>query len=214
MTFRFPVNYIAITTYFGEDNHKGIDLGWSSTYGMNQKIYAAGDGVITKIKKDFKGNDTSYKTYGNFIEITHENGFKTFYAHLKYGSINLNVGDKVVMGEEIALMGNSGYAFGNHLHYEVSINDKLVDPLLYTYVYKDQIVSSNEEARKNLLYYKEDTVDIDTLVSEIESLRKENERLKKELSNYLFKFDALVTSFYKIKLYEGEEMIIRKRTID
>ena len=214
MILRYPVNYICITTYFNDGSHQGIDLGWSEIYGMNQKIYASADGIVSKVKKDVVGNDTTYRTYGNFIEITHEGGFKTFYAHLKHGSINLNVGDKVVMGEEIALMGNTGYAFGNHLHYEVSINDKDVDPTLYTYVFNGQIVANDEEYKKGILYYKDDKEDIDILRDKVKSLEEENERLREELNNYVFKFEAFITSFYKIKLYEGEEIIVKKKTID
>ncbi len=213
MNFRYPVNYIAITTYFGSE-HKGIDLGWSDIYGMNQRVYAAADGIITKVKKDVKGNDTSYRTYGNFIEIEHSGGYKTFYAHLKYDSIKLNVGDKVVMGEEIALMGDTGYAFGNHLHYEISKDNKEIDPTLYTYVYSDQIVTNNPEGKVGLLYYEKDNLDINELKNKVKLLEEENNRLRNELNNYLFKFDAFVTSFYKVKLYEGEEMIIKKRIID
>ena len=47
MILRYPVNYICITTYFNDGSHQGIDLGWSEIYGMNQKIYAAADGIVS-----------------------------------------------------------------------------------------------------------------------------------------------------------------------
>ena len=48
--FRYPVDYIAITTYFIKGEHNGIDLGWNSKHGgKNQPIYAAGDGKVVSL---------------------------------------------------------------------------------------------------------------------------------------------------------------------
>ena len=149
---RYPVNYIAITTYFKKGVHNGIDLGWNSKHGgKNQPIYAAGDGKVYAIKD----KDKTGKSWGNYVKIKHQSGIYTLYAHLKDG-IKVKKGQKVKQGDLLGHMGNTGKAAGNHLHYEYykggASTKYRVDPEKYTYVYKDQTVSKNKEATKGLKY--------------------------------------------------------------
>ena len=151
---RYPVNYIAITTYFKKGVHNGLDLGWNSKHGgKNQPIYAAGDGKVVSIKD----NDKTGKSWGNYVKIKHESGIYTLYAHLKNG-IKVKKGQKVKMGDLLGHMGNTGKAAGNHLHYEYykggASTSYRVDPEKYTYVYSDQVVSKNSSATKGLKYVK------------------------------------------------------------
>ena len=149
---RYPVNYIAITTYFKKGVHNGIDLGWNSKHGgKNQPIYAAGDGKVYSIKD----NDKTGKSWGNYVKIKHSKDVYTLYAHLKNG-IKVKKGQKVKQGDLLGHMGNTGKAAGNHLHYEYykggASTEYRVDPEKYTYVYKDQTVSKRKEATKGLKY--------------------------------------------------------------
>lgn len=151
---RYPVNYIAITTYFKKGVHNGLDLGWNSKHGgKNQPIYAAGDGKVVSIKD----NDKTGKSWGNYVKIKHSSGIYTLYAHLKNG-IKVKKGQKVKMGDLLGHMGNTGKAAGNHLHYEYykggASTSYRVDPEKYTYVYSDQVVSKNSSATKGLKYVK------------------------------------------------------------
>ena len=151
---RYPVNYIAITTYFKKGVHNGLDLGWNSKHGgKNQPIYAAGDGKVVSTKD----NDKTGKSWGNYVKIKHESGIYTLYAHLKNG-IKVKKGQKVKMGDLLGHMGNTGKAAGNHLHYEYykggASTSYRVDPEKYTYVYSDQVVSKNSSATKGLKYEK------------------------------------------------------------
>lgn len=151
---RYPVNYIAITTYFKKGVHNGLDLGWNSKHGgKNQSIYAAGDGKVVSIKD----NDKTGKSWGNYVKIYHGNKIYTLYAHLKNG-IKVKKGQKVKMGDLLGHMGNTGKAAGNHLHYEYykggASTSYRVDPEKYTYVYSDQVVSKNSSATKGLKYAK------------------------------------------------------------
>ena len=70
-------------------------------------------------------------TQGNLIKINHFNN-ETRYIHLLKDSILVKVGDNVKKGQVIAKMGNTGYSFGNHLHFDVYLNGKKVNPMLYT----------------------------------------------------------------------------------
>ena len=219
MILKYPVNYITITGYYESGKHYALDLGWSNTYGPNQPIYAAADGEVIEVRKDYKETDTTGSSYGNYIKIRHNDSISTLYAHMAYQSVTLNVGDYVKQGDQIGLMGATGHALGNHLHYEVIINGYKDNPVLYTYVFPGQIVSSNPENTKGLLYYKEPEEDIETLRKMIEELEiknqeltKEIERLKKELEekdNFIFTYNVLKTSEYQIKLYEGETLFIK-----
>lgn len=151
---RYPVNYIAITTYFKKGVHNGLDLGWNSKHGgKNQPIYAASDGKVYSIKD----KDKTGKSWGNYVKIYHGNKIYTLYAHLKDG-IKVKKGQKIKQGQLLGYMGNTGKAAGNHLHYEYykgGASTKFrVDPEKYTYVYPDQTVSKVKAATKGLKYAK------------------------------------------------------------
>lgn len=154
MTLKYPVNYIAITQYFKKGVHNGLDLGWSNLHGgMNQPIYAPADGVVVNVRSDYNKTDTSGGSYGNYVKIKHNDSVSTLCAHMKYGSVKLKIGDTVKQGEQIGVMGATGHAIGNHVHYEVFLNNTKVNPEEYTYVYPGQITSSDPNAIKGLLYY-------------------------------------------------------------
>lgn len=163
MTLRFPVNFIGITQKFKPatkifKGHKGIDLGWNNKYGgKNAPIYAAADGVVCATK-DY---DKSHKSWGNYVKINHGNNTYTLYAHLKDG-LKVKNNQEVKQGDLIGYMGNTGHVIDNgyHLHFEVykggSATKYRVNPLLYTYVYPDQVVAeSTKKEFPNLLYYNE-----------------------------------------------------------
>lgn len=84
--------------------HDGIDI---SGTGHGSPIYAANDGVVVEARY------TSYN--GNFIIINHNNGFYTNYGHLS--ALMVKKGDIVTIGQQIGKMGQTGYAFGTHLHF-------------------------------------------------------------------------------------------------
>ncbi len=67
--------------------------------------------------------------YGCHVVIDHNNGYKTLYAHLS--KIYVNVGQKVNQGEKIGRMGSTGRSTGTHLHFEIRLNDKRLNPLKF-----------------------------------------------------------------------------------
>ncbi|WP_405205773.1 peptidoglycan DD-metalloendopeptidase family protein [Aquimarina sp. LLG6339-5] len=97
--------------------HKGIDIRAK----IGTSVLATEDGTIS-VAKD-KGN------WGNLIVITHPNGYETWYAHLD--SFEVTENQKVSKGQIIGKSGNTGLSTGPHLHYEVRLNGKNMDPMNY-----------------------------------------------------------------------------------
>ena len=100
--------------------HTGIDL----TAPTGTPVYASGDGVIVRADANASG-------YGNHIRISHGYGYITLYGHLS--KINVKVGQKVKRGDIIGLVGSTGLSTSPHLHYEVRINNKPVNPVNFYY---------------------------------------------------------------------------------
>lgn len=94
--------------------HAGIDFKGA----MGSPIYAAAKGEVS-----FVGWKQGY---GNTVEISHGNGMLTRYAHLS--RFNVKAGQMVEAGDTIAGLGNSGRSTGPHLHFEVRINDRAINP--------------------------------------------------------------------------------------
>ncbi len=215
--FRYPVNYIAITQYFKSGVHNGLDLGWNSNYyGNEQPIYAAQTGTIIEIKNDYTTTDATGSSYGNYIKIKHDNNMYTLYAHLKYNSVTVKVGDQITQGTRIGTMGNTGRSNGNHLHFEIFEGATKVNPIKLTYVFKDQIISKNSDATEGLLFYTEEEPkpdkELQELKDKINLQAKEIESLKteiQELKENKFEYNVTKTSLYKINLYDGETLIIK-----
>jgi murein DD-endopeptidase MepM/ murein hydrolase activator NlpD len=97
--------------------HTGVD--WAAETGT--PIYAAGNGVIEKI--GWEGG------YGKFIKIRHPNGYATGYGHMSAFARNMAEGAKVRQGQIIGYVGSTGLSTGAHLHYEIMINGRHVDPM-------------------------------------------------------------------------------------
>ena len=94
--------------------HTGVDF----RAAKGEKILATGAGIVTIAK--FNGN------YGRFVQIDHGNGYVSGFAHLD--SFQVKKGDRVERGQVIGMVGSSGRATGPHLHYEVSLNGKPINP--------------------------------------------------------------------------------------
>ena len=97
--------------------HQGVDISWWP----GAPIRASADGVV--VFAGMKGG------YGRTVQIQHEYGFQTLYAHLS--SIKAYEGKKVQKGEIIGFLGRTGRSTGFHLHYEVRIGTKAVDPMIF-----------------------------------------------------------------------------------
>lgn len=99
--------------------HKGIDFAGKE----DGEIIATASGVVSWA-------DDRYG-YGQLIEINHGDGLKTRYGHNK--DLLVNVGDVVTKGQVIARMGSTGRSTGPHVHYEILLNNKQINPLKFVY---------------------------------------------------------------------------------
>jgi hypothetical protein len=139
--------YSNIVVYNGEDRIPCADCGqaWTTQgpycynghdgtdYSLDcgTSVLAAADGTVA-----FIGTE-----YGNTIKIDHENGYRTWYAHLTSNSYTVNVGDKVVAGQQIATSGSSGTT-ACHLHFGVYRNGNVTDPFGWRGDYEDPLAEN------------------------------------------------------------------------
>jgi len=125
-------------------HHDGIDL----TAPRGTKIYATADGVVTQAEYTTGG-------YGKKIMIDHGYGYRTLYGHCS--KILVERGQKVKWGEVIGLVGNTGLSTTSHLHYEVWVNNRPVDPINY---YTNDLSPDEYEKMINLLAKADPSFDI------------------------------------------------------
>jgi len=123
---RSPLEFSRITSGFGLRRHpifrqwrahQGIDYGAP----VGTRVKSTGDGVVS-----FAGRRNGY---GNLIVLRHHGGYSTYYAHLRNFASALRAGSRVVQGEIIGYVGQTGWANGPHLHYEFHLHNQNRNPL-------------------------------------------------------------------------------------
>jgi murein DD-endopeptidase MepM/ murein hydrolase activator NlpD len=97
--------------------HTGVD--WAAPTGT--PIYAAGNGTIEKAGWE--------SGYGKFVLIKHNNGYETAYGHMTAFARGIDEGTKVRQGQVIGFVGSTGLSTGSHVHFEIRINGRFVDPM-------------------------------------------------------------------------------------
>lgn len=150
---RYPTNWISITTGFHQG--KSLDFGYCSH--KYQNIYSIADGTILRAEIQKDGCKV--------IFIKHESGIVSCYGHLD--SFAVKKGDKVILGQKIGTMGQTGTCDGMHLHLGIYSKEKAdlgfnkkglygnadIDPFEVLFVYKDQDASKVKSPYKELLKY-------------------------------------------------------------
>ncbi len=123
---RRPVKGARFTSAFGmrlhpilgyKKMHTGND--WAAKRGT--PVLAGGNGVVEEIRR--KGGR------GNFVRIRHANGFQTTYSHMAGFAKGLRTGMKIKIGQVVGYVGSTGLSTGSHLHYEVLVNNRFVNPM-------------------------------------------------------------------------------------
>ena len=109
--------------------HKAVDL--VKYKSQLETVIAHSDGKVVFCQTGKKNNKFAVgnASYGNCVKIDHGNGYSTLYAHLATATVKL--GQAVKKGQKIGVMGNTGRSFGAHLHFEVRLNNKHIDPTPY-----------------------------------------------------------------------------------
>ncbi len=97
--------------------HTGVD--WAAASGT--AIYASGNGVVEKAGLE--------SGYGKYIRIRHTNGYETAYGHMTAFARGIDEGTRVRQGQVIGFVGSTGLSTGSHLHYEILVNGRFVDPM-------------------------------------------------------------------------------------
>jgi len=131
LALSWPMASFEITQPFGPSNvlleppygpykhfHTGVDMAAP----LGTPVMAAADGLVVAVGHTATG-------YGNYVVIAHGGGIATLYGHLL--QTNASVGDRVVRGQVIGLEGSTGFSTGPHVHFELRINDQVVDPMPY-----------------------------------------------------------------------------------
>ncbi len=96
--------------------HTGVD--WSATRGT--PIFASGNGIIERI--GWEGG------YGKYVRLRHNHGYETAYGHMSAFARGMTPGARVRQGQVIGYVGSTGLSTGSHLHYEILVNGRFVDP--------------------------------------------------------------------------------------
>jgi murein DD-endopeptidase MepM/ murein hydrolase activator NlpD len=123
---RKPVNNAIMRSGFGGRRHPilgftkmhtGVD--WATPYGT--PIFASGNGVVEKV--GWEGG------YGKYVRLKHNNGYETAYGHMSAFAKGMEIGKRVRQGQVIGFVGSTGQSTGAHVHYEILVNGRFVDPL-------------------------------------------------------------------------------------
>ena len=123
---RKPVNNAIMRSGFGGRRHPilgytkmhtGVD--WATPYGT--PIFASGNGVVEKV--GWEGG------YGKYVKLKHNNGYETAYGHMSAFAKGLEPGKRVRQGQIIGFVGSTGMSTGPHVHYEILVNNRFVDPM-------------------------------------------------------------------------------------
>jgi murein DD-endopeptidase MepM/ murein hydrolase activator NlpD len=97
--------------------HTGVD--WAAPTGT--PIYASGNGTVEKAGWE--------SGYGKFVLLRHANGYETAYGHMSAFARNMEEGTRVRQGQVIGFVGSTGLSTGSHVHYEIRVNGRFVDPM-------------------------------------------------------------------------------------
>lgn len=114
------------TGYYSYKGHTGVDF----AIAKGTPIVAVKSGTVV-ISRALKNPNGTYRSYGEYIVINHHDGTMTLYAHGLPGSRKVEEGQSVSQGQQIMSVGTTGNSTGYHLHFEVRVSGKCVDPTPY-----------------------------------------------------------------------------------
>ena len=107
--------------------HTGVDININV---VGKKVVAVKSGTV-EISTALRNSNGTYRSYGEYVVINHHDGTMTLYAHMLSGSRTVSVGQEVSQGQVLGTVGSTGNSTGPHLHFEVRINGRAVNPIPY-----------------------------------------------------------------------------------
>jgi len=150
ITYEYPIKEkFRLSSNFGNRKHpitkkhrfhNGIDL----VAPIGTPIYSIDEGIVKVYKKNHSKN-------GNYIAIKHPNGIKSYYLHLNSLNPNLKHSSKVIKGEIIGFLGNTGRSTGAHLHFSLKKDNKWLNPRHYIRNQNEKIIKMKKLTYNRLL---------------------------------------------------------------
>ena len=117
--------------YLGYSTHYGVDLGWRSDETQNN-VYTNSKGLVIDVRDGVDTLPLSARSFGNYVLVEHPNGMRSRYAHLRKGTVRVNIGQSVDENTILGIIGESGSVNGRHLHFEVyNTSNVRIDPTEY-----------------------------------------------------------------------------------
>ena len=198
-----------VTQKYKKGVHDGIDL--VNTNKKNQHILgwevAHSDGVVVSTRNNCTGFEKG--SYGNYVKLRHDDGYYTLYAHMAYNTVKVKKGNIVKKGQVLGYMGNTGYSFGGHLHFEVrNPKDVKIDPTQYI----DADLPNSNEFVKGYNYITLDNMYVRTgpgtkygikLVKQLTNDGKKNATSKNPNAYAVYKKGTIYTAIDVIKNENG-----------
>ncbi len=222
-----------------ESNHQALDIICADK--SVSDVIALKGGIVETVVSNKKNTDHNTKgldTYGNYIKIKQEDGKTALYAHLKYGSITVKKGDEITKGTVLGTMGETGNAYGKHLHLEIknlngnenpiiTLNEKIENPVINDVTETEEAIeidNANEIDKIEENKSEEKTEEIEKKEENIPAISneqiitpKENTSKKEEyLSNKTYKNNSLVDALKMINVnssFDNRKIIAYKNGI-
>ena len=191
--------------------HQAIDI--VSSDHTETDIINLETGIVEEAVKDIPSTDHNSKglaTYGNYVKIRQNDGKSALYAHMKYGSVNVNEGDYVEKGAVIGTMGSTGNAYGKHLHLEIKDENGIHEnPIIEL----NKVETTIEETTKEEIVQPENSEP----QKENSTPQKENKEKVYYLQNKTYKDGSIVDGLKEIgsdSSYDYREKLAEKNGIE
>lgn len=170
--------------------HAGIDL----VCDKNKTVVSTDEGIVVVSQIVTDRNNKTWE-WGNYVCVQKSDGTHIYYCHLDSRAVN--AGDKVHVGSVIGVMGNTGYSFGAHLHYEVRVNNKPINAAEYLGI-KNQIgIAIPTEGNDEMTPAEKKA--FEALQKKVEAQEKEIKALKSTVTELSLDFEDHTAPIYNAK---------------
>ncbi len=192
-----------------DSDHQALDI--VSSDHTESDVIALESGIVETVVKNVTNTNHNTKglaTYGNYVRIKQTDGKSALYAHMKYGSVNVNLGDFVEKGAIIGTMGETGNAYGKHLHLEIKNEDGIKENPLISLnnpieeKNKEEIKEQPKQEEKNENETIEDKKDnkAEENIHNVTSTNHNKTQSQEYLNNKNYKYGSIVDALKEINI--------------